>query len=109
MISNVYANVSDWREIAAVIDQTVPSFLGLLFDQQMSHMFTANIDVLNKSKGTGVSQRYPAHDNPYNTHVKVYLDRIILLLSANPTPASPHELAEECRDIRKGSFADTPC
>ncbi|TNN16177.1 Serine-protein kinase ATM, partial [Schistosoma japonicum] len=60
LLCNVYIDLSDWQEIALIIDQTIPDFLKLVFDRhQINCTFSTNLDITDKSK-----EMDPSH--PYN-------------------------------------------
>ncbi|CAH8567416.1 unnamed protein product [Schistosoma turkestanicum] len=61
LLVNVYTNQSDWQEVAVIIDQTIRTFLNLVFNEHLtSCIFSTNLGISDRTKETDPSQRYDA-------------------------------------------------
>ncbi|CAH8669563.1 unnamed protein product [Schistosoma haematobium] len=59
LLSNVYTSISDWQEAVVIINQTIPSFINLVFNEnQTSCTFSINLGISDKTKEIDPSQRY---------------------------------------------------
>uniref|UniRef100_A0A094ZKV8 Serine-protein kinase ATM n=1 Tax=Schistosoma haematobium TaxID=6185 RepID=A0A094ZKV8_SCHHA len=59
LLSNVYTSISDWQEAVLIINQTIPSFINLVFNEnQTSCTFSINLGISDKTKEIDPSQRY---------------------------------------------------
>lgn len=63
LLSNVYTRISDWQEAVVIINQTIPSFINLVFNEnQTSCTFSINLGISDKTKEIDPSQRYNVSD-----------------------------------------------